>query len=128
MVDYYQTEVLGRGQMFNKEYRIRRQHDQAIRWVSGLGKLEIDAQGRPVKMLGTIQDVTDRKLAEEEIRRQAGLISSLLDSIPDIIFFKDVQGVYLGCNPSFAKLVGRAREEPSGFSVAIQQTRRQRGL
>ena len=67
MVDYYQTEVLGRGQMFNKEYRIRRQHDQAIRWVSGLGKLEIDAQGRPVKMLGTIQDVTDRKLAEEQL-------------------------------------------------------------
>ena len=67
MVDYFQTEVLGRGQMFNKEYRIRRQSDQAIRWVSGLGKLEFDAQGRPVKMLGTIQDITDRKLAEEQL-------------------------------------------------------------
>ena len=67
MTDYFQSEVLGQGRMFNKEYRIRRHHDQAIRWVSGLGKIELDAQGRPVKLLGTIQDITDRKLAEVQL-------------------------------------------------------------
>ncbi len=53
------------------------------------------------------RDVTERKQAEEEMRRQTGLIVSLLNSIPDIIFFKDVNGVYLGCNPIFAELVGK---------------------
>lgn len=45
---------------------------------------------------------------------QAGLLDSLLFSIPDIIFYKDVNGVYLGCNPSFAEFVGRPREEIVG--------------
>ncbi len=56
------------------------------------------------------RDVTDRVQREEQLRHQTGLITSLLDSIPDIIFFKDVQGVYLGCNPPFAKFVGRPRD------------------
>lgn len=61
-----------------------------------------------------VNDITDIKKAEKEISRQAGLISSLLDSIPDIIFFKDNDGVYLGCNPPFAEFVGRPREEIIG--------------
>ncbi|MDM8527013.1 PAS domain S-box protein [Anaerolineales bacterium HSG24] len=56
-------------------------------------------------------DITERKQAEEEIERQGGLISSLLDSIPDIIFYKNTDGVYLGCNTPFAELLGRPKEE-----------------
>jgi len=60
------------------------------------------------------RDVTERKKADEEIKRQASLIKSLLDSIPDIIFFKNLEGVYLGCNPPFAELVGKTSEEIVG--------------
>jgi len=61
-----------------------------------------------------IHDITQRKRAEEEIKHHSGLIRSLLDSIPDIIFFKDINGVYLGCNPPFAEFVGRSRDEIVG--------------
>jgi PAS domain S-box-containing protein len=43
-----------------------------------------------------------------------GLMNSLLDSITDIVFFKDLNGVYLGCNPPFARFVGRPKEEIVG--------------
>ncbi len=66
------------------------------------------------KLLECFVDVSKRKQAEEEIKRNSSLISSLLDSIPDIIFFKDVNGIYLGCNPPFAKFVGRTREQIIG--------------
>ena len=65
-------------------------------------------------LIGVTRDVTERKVAEEEIKRQAGVIRSLLDSIPDIIFFKNMEGVYLGCNPPFAEFVGKSREEIIG--------------
>jgi len=59
-------------------------------------------------------DLTERKRAEERDRYQMGFISSLLNSIPDIVFYKDMDGVYLGCNEEFARHVGWPREEIVG--------------
>ncbi len=64
--------------------------------------------------LSIIRDITNRKRAEAEIIRQAGLITSLLDSIPDIVFYKDMNGVYMGCNPQFAEVVGKTKNEIIG--------------
>lgn len=61
MADYFQLEVLGQRNRFNKEYRIVRQHDQVETWVHGLGRVDFDAAGEPLRMYGTIQDITDRK-------------------------------------------------------------------
>ena len=64
MADYFANEVLGKGQTFDKEYRIIRRNDGSVRWVHGLGRLEFDSSGRPLTMRGTIQDITERKRAE----------------------------------------------------------------
>ena len=61
MAAYFANEVIGQGKSFDREYRIVRHSDGALRWVHGLGRLEFDAQGRPVKMHGTIKDITERK-------------------------------------------------------------------
>ncbi len=66
--DHFRNEVLGLGQDIDKEYRIVRFDDQAVRWLHGLGKLEFDAQGQPVRMRGTAQDITERVQAEERLR------------------------------------------------------------
>ena len=87
-----------------------------VRHIHGFALVQRDAAGRPTHLIGTNWDITEQKLAEENIRHQASLINSLLDSIPDIIFFKDTQGIYLGCNPPFAEFVGRPREQIIGLS------------
>lgn len=66
------------------------------------------------KVLVLVHDVTVGRQRESQIQQQASLIRSLLDSIPDIIFFKDRNGVYLGCNPPFESFVGRTRDQIIG--------------
>ncbi|MCP3848852.1 MAG: PAS domain S-box protein [Gammaproteobacteria bacterium] len=70
----------------------------------------IELQGKQYNFTTAI-DITERKQTEGEIKQQSALISSLLDSIPDIIFYKDMNGVYLGCNPPFTELLSRPKEE-----------------
>jgi two-component system, cell cycle sensor histidine kinase and response regulator CckA len=66
MAAYFAEEVLAKRQSFDRAYRIVRLSDGEGRWVHGLGELIADSEGRLVEMVGTIQDVTDRKLAEEK--------------------------------------------------------------
>jgi diguanylate cyclase (GGDEF)-like protein/PAS domain S-box-containing protein len=61
--------VLNQTHVFNREYRIIRVNDKKERWVHGKGKVELNSKGEPVLMLGTIQDITERKIAEIELRR-----------------------------------------------------------
>lgn len=61
---YLSEEVIGKQQPFNKEYRIVRVNDHEIRWVHGQGVVELDKDGSSLYMVGTIQDITERKKTE----------------------------------------------------------------
>lgn len=66
---YLQNEVLKKHVAFNKEYRIIRKNDGEVRWVHGLGKIDIDSKNNVTSLVGTIQDITERKLKEETLRK-----------------------------------------------------------
>ncbi|TGE32187.1 HD domain-containing phosphohydrolase [Desulfosporosinus sp. Sb-LF] len=63
----YLLQVENTKQRFDYEYKIIRVHDGEERWVHELGKIELDHQVNAVRLLGMIQDVTDRKRAEKKI-------------------------------------------------------------
>jgi len=65
MIDYHESVVKER-KSFSRDYKIIRINDGAERWVHGTGELEFDEVGDPVRMHGAIQDITERKQAEEE--------------------------------------------------------------
>jgi len=66
---YLREEVLGKGKPFDKEYRISRKSDGAVRWVHGLGEVRFNGEGTPLSLTGTIMDVTERRETEEEKAR-----------------------------------------------------------
>ena len=68
MLRYFTNDVIRAAKPFDKEYRIVRRNDGAVRWVWGRGELSFDTSGVLTAMVGTIQDITDRKEAEAEIR------------------------------------------------------------
>jgi PAS domain S-box-containing protein len=51
-------------------------------------------------------DITELKRAEEEVREGHARLRSLLHTIPDLIWVKDPDGVYMGCNPAFERFFG----------------------
>ena len=68
MTDYITNEVIRNRKRFDKEYPILFKSNKEVRWVHGLGKLEFDEQGNPIRMLGTIRDITERKLIEDNLQ------------------------------------------------------------
>lgn len=66
MQEYFLQKVMTEHLPFDREYRIQRIIDGETRWVHGLGRLQIDDLGRVTRMYGTIQDITEHKLAEIE--------------------------------------------------------------
>ena len=56
---------------FAMEVRIIRHGDGALRWIATRGKLFRDARGEPTRLMGSVMDVTERKLAEERLRERS---------------------------------------------------------
>ncbi|WP_373500186.1 ATP-binding protein, partial [Desulfococcus sp.] len=97
--------------LYEAEFRMRSKTGD-WKWILARGQVvEWDADGRVLRMAGTHMDVSDRKLFERDLKRQRALLYSLIDSIPDLIFYKDLKGVYLGCNPAFGKFAGFHRQD-----------------
>ncbi|MEY3447145.1 MAG: hypothetical protein RIR45_1900 [Pseudomonadota bacterium] len=80
--------------------------DGRIKWVSERCRSEFDASGRPLRSIGTVQDITERKLAELALAETLNLLNTVVDSIPMRVFWKDAQLNYLGCNTVFAHDAG----------------------
>jgi PAS domain S-box-containing protein len=60
----------------------------------------------------SIGNATDPSISE--LAHQSGFLNHLMDSIPDIIFCKNTEGIYLTCNMAFAHHVGLSQEEIIG--------------
>ncbi|WP_168206074.1 ATP-binding protein [Geobacter sp. FeAm09] len=69
MRDYLLSDVIGDRKPFDRQYRIIRRADGRERWLHGLGALRMDERGQPVTMFGIIQDITERRLAEEALQQ-----------------------------------------------------------
>jgi PAS domain S-box-containing protein len=76
----YLADLLAHWTRFDREYRVVDQSSSEVRWVHGLGDLQRGPAGDPITLMGTIQDVTERKKAEAErdaLQTQLALASRL---------------------------------------------------
>jgi PAS domain S-box-containing protein len=67
-----------------------------------------DDDGRALRSVGTCQDVTEPRLAEAALYESRQALRGILDSVPQRVFWKDRNSVYLGCNRPFAEDMGFA--------------------
>ena len=92
LLDYFMNSVLKEKKPFEKEYRIIRKKDGAECWVMGYGELIFDELGEPVRMFGTIQDITKRKQFEQKLRQSEERFRKAILSSPIPIMVHDDEG------------------------------------
>jgi PAS domain S-box-containing protein len=87
-----------------------------LRWQEWRTKAFFDENGDPIRYQAVGIDITEAKRQQDQIKKQEALINGMLDSIPDLVFFKDLEGVFLGCNTPFAEFYGLTKNRLIGKS------------
>ena len=95
------------------ESQVYRKDGSAI-WISENCRAVRDAQGRMLYYEGTVEDITQRRQAEENLRNSETLYHSLVETLPQNIFRKDLHGRFTFANQQFCKMLGRKLEEIVG--------------
>jgi PAS domain S-box-containing protein len=67
--------------------------------------------------LYTCRDITERKHAELKLQQQKDFLNTLLETIPNPVFYKDASGRYTGCNKAFEDYTGKSRTDVIGKTV-----------
>jgi PAS domain S-box-containing protein len=83
--------------------------NRGVRWFKILGRA-VREDGRPVVVRGTLQDITDRKEAEEAIRESESRFRSLIERAPEAVFVQ-AGGVFRYVNEAMARLLGARQSD-----------------
>lgn len=67
-VEQQMQEAFASGKPYSSEFKIVREIDGELRHVWSIGKIGFDQQGKPVKMVGSVMDITERKIAQEALQ------------------------------------------------------------
>ncbi|MGE5395358.1 MAG: PAS domain S-box protein [Candidatus Saccharibacteria bacterium] len=73
-----------------------------------------DDQGKILYFDGFVEDITDRKLAEHALHESENHFRTLVQTIPDLVWVKDLNGAYIQCNPMFERYSGLSEAELIG--------------
>ena len=118
MNEYFTNEVATKLQTFDNEYRIICPNTKQIKWVHGLGKLEFDENGKFVRLLGTIQDITKSKQMLASLQK----LSLAVEQSPNAIVITDIDGNIEYVNNEFTRNTGYNFEEVIGENPRILQS------
>lgn len=103
-------EALESGQLLSYEYSLNTEN--GICWYDARM-----VRSGPEEVLVIVRDITGRKLSENELIHKTRFIETLLDSIPNPLFYMDANGIYLGINRAFREYYGMSEADIKGKSI-----------
>ena len=113
LVEKRRHATLCENEPYDFEHRIVRQ-DGEVRVVHRQAEVVFDEEGEPLRMVGTVHDVTEQKEAEEALERLNRHNELILSSAGEGIYGLDLQGKTTFVNPAAVRLTGWDAEELIG--------------
>jgi len=90
-------------------------HQGNIKWILEQGVAVARNQaGEPTRIIGVLRDTTERQLSRNALQESESRLRGLLTAIPDLVWLKTTDGVYLSCNSRFEKFFGKKESEIIG--------------
>jgi len=106
---------LATGHEHHVEYRVRRLDNGEERWIECRGQPVIGEDGLPDKLSGFVQDITERKASEAQLRK----LSLTVEQSPESIAITDCDGLLEYVNEAFLSSTGFSRDEVIGQNPRI---------
>jgi PAS domain S-box-containing protein len=94
--------------------------DGTYKWILDRGKvIERDSNGKPVRVIGTHTDISERKKIEKELYDSRNLLNSIINNSPSLIYISDLEGKIILVNKKLVelfnqpieKIIGKTRED-----------------
>ena len=96
--------------------------DGTVVWGHVTMSLMLDEAGQPVELLAVIQNIHDRKMAEEALAESEHHHRVIFENSPLGMIRFDAEGTIRDCNAKFIQLAGASREKLIGFNTARQSS------
>ena len=103
------------GEIFDLEVQLDR-HDGSTVWLLTSGRAARDEAGRVLYYQGAVEDITERKHAEEAARESERRFETFMNHTPVMAFIKDAEGRYQYANEPCLRFLRRERHELYGHS------------
>jgi PAS domain S-box-containing protein len=85
--------------------------DGGFRWIEVFARLGLNENDEITGTFGTLQDITERKQAEESLQNERTLFRTIIDLIPDAVYVKDINGRKIIANPKEVEIAGVGSED-----------------
>ena len=108
------------GEMLSRQKEAYRMEKRYIRksgetiWINLTVSLVWKPEGEPDYFISVVEDITEKKQINASLREALSFRRSIFDTLPDLVWLKDPEGVYLACNPVFERFFGAREAEIIG--------------
>jgi PAS domain S-box-containing protein len=111
------VDLIEAGTAYNLEFEIRPRNSSEPRFIASVAELQRDKRGNPLLVAGVIQDITERKRAEEALLESENRFRQFFENQPEYCYMISPDGLVLDVNRAALEVLAYRKEELVGKSL-----------